>query len=182
MANRQAEKMMKNKYQWQVKDMRKAGLNPILAATQGPPLASSHMAQMPDLGNTVNSAMQAQTAHDQMQANVQKINAEIEQLVQQADLTSAQKMNVIKLTSKIQEEVRQLDSTNEILEVINQFKADHPEATIAQAFGLDARTLADALSGIFKKVFGNINIKGKQNGYVKRNGYTKTRPQTMSYD
>ena len=64
------KKMMKNKYQWQVGDMRKAGLNPILAATQGAGIGPSAAASMPDLGQAFTSGMQASTAQSQMEADV----------------------------------------------------------------------------------------------------------------
>lgn len=51
--------MMKEKYQWQVADMRKAGLNPILAAGATPGMGSTTMAQtIPlNLGATAKSAL-----------------------------------------------------------------------------------------------------------------------------
>lgn len=62
--NRKFQKMMyKNRYRFTVRDMRKAGLNPILAATlgagQGPPGAT---AQVPNFGGIVGDAVSAYQA------------------------------------------------------------------------------------------------------------------------
>lgn len=47
-ANRQAKFNYKHRYQWQVEDMRKAGINPMLSATQG--AGSVPQADVPNIG------------------------------------------------------------------------------------------------------------------------------------
>jgi hypothetical protein len=59
-AQQHSDYQLQNKHQWEVADLRKAGLNPILSAgNYGNSAGSSPMAQafQPDLGNVVNSAI-----------------------------------------------------------------------------------------------------------------------------
>lgn len=60
-----------HRYQWQVSDLRKAGLNPILAVGQSPGMGASAMANMTPMGMDVGKAIQAYkdaaTAKDEIQ-------------------------------------------------------------------------------------------------------------------
>lgn len=57
------KKMMKSRHQWEVGDLRKAGLNPILSAGGTPSMGSSAMAQIPTMqGIDVAGAMEAYTS------------------------------------------------------------------------------------------------------------------------
>ena len=49
----------KNKHQWEVEDLKSAGLNPVLSANSGASVAGSPLASAPanELGNAVNSAL-----------------------------------------------------------------------------------------------------------------------------
>lgn len=52
------KEQMQNKHQWEVADLRKAGLNPVLSANSGGSLGGSAMAAQPaNLGAGVNSAL-----------------------------------------------------------------------------------------------------------------------------
>lgn len=76
----------KHRYQWQVGDMRKAGLNPILAATQGAPsLPGADTAQVPanPLGDAVNSALAAK----RLSAELKNIEADTEKKKAERDYT-----------------------------------------------------------------------------------------------
>lgn len=55
-----SERAYKHRYQWEMEDLRKAGLNPMLAISQGAP-GPAHMAQAdaPDVGSHIASAAQA---------------------------------------------------------------------------------------------------------------------------
>jgi hypothetical protein len=80
-AQRAQKEFYKNRHQWEVADLRKAGLNPILSATQGPGSAPA-VAQANIAGGIqsgLNSARQAKM-----------INAELEAVESQADRDKSQ--------------------------------------------------------------------------------------------
>lgn len=79
----------KHRYQWAVEDMRKAGLNPILAATNGLggsiSGASAASVGMSDIGSTMNSAKAASAAERQAK-NAENLSvSQIEKNVAEAD-------------------------------------------------------------------------------------------------
>ncbi len=56
---KRTKRMMKNRHQWEVDDLRAAGLNPILSATKGPPsMGSPALMQIP-AGGSVTAAYRA---------------------------------------------------------------------------------------------------------------------------
>lgn len=77
------KRMMQNRHQWEVRDLRKAGLNPILSAGAAPSMGSPQqsptpdMQRMGDMANTArqNKALRGQMSHQRMlmtaQANAQ---------------------------------------------------------------------------------------------------------------
>lgn len=75
MENQQAftEKMMQNKHQWEVDDLRAAGLNPILSATKGPPAigGSGSASSMASSGNDLLTMAQIKN----VEANTKLTNA-----------------------------------------------------------------------------------------------------------
>lgn len=79
----------KHRYQWAVEDMRKAGLNPILAATNGTggsiSGASAASVGMSDIGSTMNSAKAASAAERQAKNAENLAVSQIEKNVAEAD-------------------------------------------------------------------------------------------------
>ena len=79
----------KHRYQWAVEDMRKAGLNPILAATNGIggsiSGASAASVGMSDIGSTMNSAKAASAAERQAKNAENLLVSQIEKNVAEAD-------------------------------------------------------------------------------------------------
>lgn len=79
----------KHRYQWAVEDMREAGLNPILAATNGIggsiSGASSASVGMSDIGSTMNSAKAASAAERQAKNAENLAVSQIEKNVAEAD-------------------------------------------------------------------------------------------------
>lgn len=79
----------KHRYQWAVEDMRKAGLNPILAATNGiggsVPGASAASVGMSDIGSTMNSAKAASAAERQAKNAEHLAISQIDKNVAEAD-------------------------------------------------------------------------------------------------
>jgi hypothetical protein len=87
---------MKNRHTWEVADLRRAGLNPILSAThggsQGMPGVATHF---PDAGQTLASAGQAFAAANKMEAEVEKITQEVENLKVVKELNTEQIREVV---------------------------------------------------------------------------------------
>lgn len=81
----------KHRYQWAVEDMRKAGLNPILAATNGIggsiSGASAASVGMSDIGSTMNSAKAASAAERQAKNAENLAVSQIEKNIAEADST-----------------------------------------------------------------------------------------------
>ena len=81
----------KHRYQWAVEDMRNAGLNPILAATNGIggsiSGASAASVGMSDIGSTLNSAKAASAAERQAKNAEHLAVSQIEKNVAEADST-----------------------------------------------------------------------------------------------
>lgn len=81
----------KHRYQWAVDDMRAAGLNPVLAATNGIggsiSGASASSIGMSDIGSTMNSARAASAAERQAQNAEHLAISQIEKNVAEADST-----------------------------------------------------------------------------------------------
>ena len=81
----------KNRYQWAVEDMRSAGLNPILAATNGIggsiSGASAGTIGMSDIGSNMNSAKAASAAERQVKNAENLAVSQIEKNVADADST-----------------------------------------------------------------------------------------------
>lgn len=89
-----AKDMFQNRFQWMMKDMKKAGLNPILAyreAGPGTPSASGGFQppQVPDMGSSARAAMLELQSLEKLKADTAKSNAEatlIEKQVPRAEM------------------------------------------------------------------------------------------------
>lgn len=98
-ANRTSIELANTGYTRAMKDMRSAGLNPILAGRYGP--AATPNIQIPQIENTIAPAVNTAMQGYKMTADVSKIEAEIDQIIAQHDLTDAQTENVRNLTLKV---------------------------------------------------------------------------------
>ena len=80
------QKMMMNRHRWQVEDLKRAGLNPVLSANQGAPIGSSPMApvvgEIEGASTGINSAVAA--------LGVKRQRAEIKNIKASEELTKEQ--------------------------------------------------------------------------------------------
>lgn len=70
------EKMYKHRYQWQMQDMAKAGLNPILSYKQGAPTAGSVGGFTSDFGGAVSRGVSSALAAKRLGAEIENIRAD----------------------------------------------------------------------------------------------------------
>jgi hypothetical protein len=146
-------------YQRAMADMKKAGLNPILAGRYGPASTpSGSMATIPDYGKSFSTGMSTAYQGQQTQANVRKIAAEIKQIGYQHGLTEAQTSNIEELTKKVIQDTELSGQQtigkafeNRVNSLISEFKEDNPNLTLFQAFGVDAGDLVDIIKSLTKK-------------------------------
>lgn len=77
-ANAFTERQWQNKHQWEVADLRKAGLNPILSAHSGAGPASSAMAQthMPDIAGAAASATHSALEAKRVKEEIENIQSD----------------------------------------------------------------------------------------------------------
>lgn len=97
-ADRQMEfqkEMFKHRYQYQMADMRKAGLNPILAYSQGPPSAPTGASYDPvnvaePLAKGIDSAVTSGLAAFRLNTEVKKLQAEVDKAEADAEKARAE--------------------------------------------------------------------------------------------
>lgn len=155
-------------YQRAMADMKKAGLNPMLAYQQGG-AAMPGTVQAPVLGNPVsqgvNSAAQFQGAQNQTEqtaANVQQIKQNVRLLGSKEGLTDAQIVQVERGITKLEMDIMQVEANtqitrNQIIEsdVITQLIADNPWLSEMKYAG----EAGAASARIIKEMFGSKAAK-----------------------
>jgi len=84
--------LYKKRYQWQVKDMKKAGLNPMLAFSQGAPVPGG--VQAPDMGKIGSRAVSAYQAAQLQKAEIANIGANTNKAVAETGEVQARTANL----------------------------------------------------------------------------------------
>lgn len=167
--NRRFQRRMSNTaYRRGMKDMKKAGLNPILAYKQGgassPAGAQAKLVDPVTAGLTVGTNMfNALQGAKQTESNVQKQEEEINKIKEEIrilpvtkDLTEKQ-IDVASATAYELESRGKLnwentqgkELDNKVNQIVTQFFVDNPMAAEMRAIGLDASIIKDILKGLF---------------------------------
>lgn len=88
-ANEFTKEMMKNRHQWEVNDLKAAGLNPILSAHGTPSMGSAQKADVVNPTADAIKGFEANTARAVAKANIDNVNAMKETNITQAQLNRA---------------------------------------------------------------------------------------------
>jgi len=134
---------MNRAHRRQMADLQAAGINPILSAKLG----GAQTPSMEGLGTVQNTSRQIDQTEKTTDAQIKKIEQEIDNLIAQENLTNQQANNVKEATSKIIEEAKSLKFENVYKELISNHQKNNPNMTIAKYYGIDAKTIASIISG-----------------------------------
>ena len=130
--NRRAQYMYKNRYKWTMEDMKRSGLNPILAATggfnvgSGPQIASAQSFQAPASQSLSSTALdfakteQSGAETEKIAEETDKIHSEINLILRQIIKTDTENKQVVQNINnllmqyqKIGQEITSLEQKNE---------------------------------------------------------------------
>ena len=91
-ANAYTKEQLQNRHQWEVADLRKAGLNPILSALKGAPSIGGSAQAVSNASMAENTAAltNSSAAANQQKLNTQKLEAEIDLLKSNAEASKSQ--------------------------------------------------------------------------------------------
>lgn len=149
---------MKNKYQWAVQDLIKAGINPLMAAMTGQPLASGSSATYPDFGQSLTSGVSSAVALKQAESNIKNIDINTEIASNNAKLT---KDAIEYFNDPKNKEAKEIMRISKMASMAGL----RPEIAVPMIMGLDrGKMVGRGYSSIIESVldiFGSARSKGR---------------------
>jgi hypothetical protein len=169
---------MKNRHQWEVKDLKAAGLNPILSAggqgTGGMPSAPG--APVPDYGATLTNALQTGSNVSLQESQILNIIQDTALKKANVNMTNAHAKVFAQTYEKLLEETKGLEYDNQLKEIVTRFGRDNRAAPIIQHYGLRDSALSSIVETLLRETKGPGNkpgVKapgtGGRTGRVRRN-------------
>jgi hypothetical protein len=145
------------RHRWEVEDLKLAGLNPILSATQGAPtLPGSPMPATPD--SNIASAMQSIAIANEKQANIEKIKAEVKQLGILSDRTEQEINQIVQATQKMFQEEMKTKAETQMLRYEVGKEHVRSEFAFENRWMLKAEQLSKSLGVQVKDIIQILNI------------------------
>lgn len=132
---------MNRAHRRQMTDLKRAGINPILSAKLG----GANTPTMEGLGQVQNTARQIDQTENLTDAQVQKIEKEIENLIATEQLTYTQARNVRELTTQIEQQNIGLVYDNVYKHIIANHQQNNPKLTIGKYYGTTVAKLTDTI-------------------------------------
>lgn len=169
-ANAFTERQLKNRHQWEVEDLRKAGLNPVLSAHGTPSIGGSQMAQVINPADSMAKGMVAATSA----AQLKKLNHEIKKIKQETFESAEREILNVDEQFKKREERREIqartDNIRKQTEILGHQEHGHKvEGDIDQSdYGKMMRYLNRMNSGgALSNFIGNLkkSFKPKRKGF-----------------
>lgn len=144
------EKFYKHKHQWEVEDLRAAGLNPILSANSGASVPGGAAAQAPYLQNPFSTAMQVKSAA----ALIEKNKNEAEESKSRKELTDLNKQYAKQNIEINSAEV--VKANQELFKAKRTFEKVDKDPAIQDILAV-ADTMPTGLRGIVRAIIGSAS-------------------------